>query len=378
MANQRNRVSDSKVKSDRPHTGDLNVVAEADTGSSGAMVMQRGVTQLLFHYLPGRTVDWENGLAIVMLTNPRLSSVWSDEQAAIVLDEINLLLDRWRKKAGRVDRRFPDPVSQRGSFAIGSPESIEAELLETALICQNCSYLHFVKLNKLAHPDPKALTCPHCEKGSLRQLGQVFVHGCGEFAAITEWMPATKKTEEGSIATSVRPLRCTTCGPKGKLAFSIRTERVKDMKLECRKCGTVVLERLTARCKTCLEELTAAGHASSEGEIVEAVSKEIETKGSVVARIAMRMARYNANSTYYPQTLSMLRLDRPAITKSHDRDVELLRRMLPMGRRPSEETGAASIVAQLASRLDQAEINNDTEEIKRIKEMIFRALRENE
>ncbi len=377
MANKRNRFTDSRGKANRPHTGDSNTIAEADTGPSGtaAMVMQRGVTQLLFHYLPGRTVDWENGLAIVMLTNPRLSSVWSDEQAAIVLDEINLLLDRWRKKGGRVDRRFPDPVSQRGSFAIGSPESIEAELLETALICQNCSHIHFVKLNKLARPDSKALTCPHCEKTSLRQLGQVFVHGCGEFAAITEWMPATKKTEEGVIAPSVRPLRCATCGSEGKLAFSVRTERVKDMKLECRKCGTVVLERLTARCKACLEELTAAGHASSEGEIVEAVSKEIETKGSVVARIAMRMARYNANATYYPQTLSMLRFDRPAITKHGDRDVEMLRRMLPMGRRPSEETGAASIVAQLASRLKQAELNNDHEEMKRIKEMILGALR---
>lgn len=158
----------------------------------------------------------------------------------------------------------------------------------------------------------------------------------------------------------------------------MRTERVKDMKLECRKCGTVVLERLTARCKACLEELAAEGHASNEGEIVEAVSNGIETKGSVVARIAMRMARYNANATYYPQTLSMLRLDRPAITRSGDRHVEVLRKMLPIGRRPSEGSGAASMVAQLASRLKQAELNNDLEEMKRLKQMILDALREAE
>ena len=29
--------------------------------------MQRGVSQLLFNYLPYRTVDWEDGLAIVQL-----------------------------------------------------------------------------------------------------------------------------------------------------------------------------------------------------------------------------------------------------------------------------------------------------------------------
>src|ERR1051326_8711163 len=151
---------------------------------------------------------------MVMLTRPRLAPpAWSDERASIVLDEINLLLDRWRKKGGSVDRRFPDPASQRGSFAIGSPEAIEAEVLETALICQTCSRLHFIKLRKIAQANSKALTCPDCARPTLRQLGQVFVHGCGECVPITEWMPATKKTEEGSIIHTVRPLRCHVCGP---------------------------------------------------------------------------------------------------------------------------------------------------------------------
>src|SRR5688572_8919905 len=66
-----------------------------------SLVMQRGVSQLLFHYLPGRTVDWENGLAIVMLTQPRLSSpVWLEDKAETVLNEISLLLKRWRSKGG--------------------------------------------------------------------------------------------------------------------------------------------------------------------------------------------------------------------------------------------------------------------------------------
>ena len=41
---------------------------ETTRSATGPLVMQRGVSQLLFHYLPARTVDWENGLAIVMLT----------------------------------------------------------------------------------------------------------------------------------------------------------------------------------------------------------------------------------------------------------------------------------------------------------------------
>jgi hypothetical protein len=373
MADLRKRVTRNTTKDfRRADSQGLSEYDRAESSPSGtaSMDMQRGVTQLLFHYLPGRMVDWENGLAIVMLTRPRLAPpAWSDERAAIVLDEINLLLDRWRKKGGSVDRRFPDPASQRGSFAIGSPEAIEAEVLETALICQTCSRLHFTKLSKIAHVNSKALACPDCGTPTLRQLGQVFVHGCGEYVPITEWMPATKKTEEGSITHTVRPLRCQVCGPEGRLAFSIRTERVKDMKLECRKCGTVVLERLTARCKSCLEELAAAESVHTQN-----ASDDIETTGSIVSRIAMRMARYNASATYYPQTLSMLRLDRPTLTRAGDEEVEILRRMLPVAKRPNEEPGAASAVAQLATRLQRAELADDREEMKRIRDLILKAL----
>lgn len=347
--------------------------SETTQSTTGPLVMQRGVSQLLFHYLPARTVDWENGLAIVMLTQPRLSSpVWSDERAAIVLDEINMLLERWRKKGGSVDRNFPNPVTQRGSFAIGTPEAIEAKVLETAFICQNCSRLHFLKLNRLANVDAKALVCPECGTRALRQLGQVFVHGCGEIVPITEWMPATKNTEGASLEPTVHPLRCRNCGTEGKLALSVRSERVKDMKLECRKCGTVVQERLTARCKKCLEELSTEGHrVTSE---TRAESDDTETTGSVVARIAMRMTRYNANATYYAQTLSMLRLDRPQIIRSVDPDVQLLRSMLPAVRRPTAERGAASTVAQLALKLKEAELNNDREAMERIRALILGAL----
>ena len=222
------------------------------TSSGAALVMQRGVSQLLFHYLPERTVDWENGLAIVTLTQPRLSSVWPEEKTGIVLDEIYLLLDRWRQKGGSVDSRFPNPKTQRGSFAIGTPESIEARVLETALICQNCSRLSFVKFSRLAKPDAKMPVCPDCGKHTVRQLGQVFVHGCGELVPIKDWMPATKVAEDGSLISTSHPLQCSKCKGEGRLTLTVRTERVKDMKLECRNCGTIVKERLTARCKRCL------------------------------------------------------------------------------------------------------------------------------
>src|SRR5688572_2670116 len=96
----RNQSAQKPVTSESPFSDD-------EQTSTKSLVMQRGVSQLLFHYLPGRTVDWENGLAIVVLTKPRLSSpVWSEDKAEIVLNEISSLLQRWRNRGGTVDTNF--------------------------------------------------------------------------------------------------------------------------------------------------------------------------------------------------------------------------------------------------------------------------------
>src|SRR5262245_58990956 len=95
---------------DRRDTIDSDATIERDVESrTGALFMQRGVSQMLFHYLPERTVDWENGLAIIKLTQAHLSSVWPDDKIATVLNEVVLQFDRWRKRGGSIDQNFPDP-----------------------------------------------------------------------------------------------------------------------------------------------------------------------------------------------------------------------------------------------------------------------------
>lgn len=344
---------------------------------TGALFMQRGVSQLLFHYLPERTVDWENGLAIVKLTQAHLSSVWSDDKIATVLDEVALLFDRWQKRGGSIDHNFPDPQTRRHGFAIGTPISIEARVLETAFICQHCSRLHFPKLRSLARNDGSKLVCFDCGKPALRQFGQMFVHGCGELVPVTEWMPAAPRQEDGSYKSTSYPLKCRICRDDGKLVLPERSGRVKDMKLICQKCGSVVQDRFTANCKRCLEQIikmqqqkvtyTETNASSETGDIS-------QTTGSVVSRVAMRMARYSASDTYYPQTLSMLRLDRPRITRSGDEEIDILRRMLPTTRRPEAEGGTGITIEVLARRLKEAEASNDRHEIERIRLLIMQAL----
>jgi len=118
---------------------------DSPEGQRDRLVMQRGVSQLLFNYLPSRTVDWEDGLAIVLLEGVRLSLAWHEEQSVIVLDEIADLFDRWKARGGTLDPQFPDPRNERGRFTIGLPQAIEASVLPTALVCSGCFRLSFPK-----------------------------------------------------------------------------------------------------------------------------------------------------------------------------------------------------------------------------------------
>src|SRR5215470_19188963 len=84
--------------------------------------MQRGVSQLLFNYLPYRTVDWEDGMAIVQLGSVRLSSIWEEERKGTLLKEIKESFDRWKIKGGTIDPAFPDLLHEPERYTIGAPE----------------------------------------------------------------------------------------------------------------------------------------------------------------------------------------------------------------------------------------------------------------
>jgi transposase-like protein len=336
------------------------------------LVMQRGVSQLLFNYLPGRTVDWEDGLAIVILGGVRLSSAWDDYRCVSVLDEIAQLFERWRTRGGTIDPNFPDPTTERARFTIGLPQAIEAAVLETALVCPSCSRLSFPRRRDIARLTRGEFHCPGCRRQGLRQIPYVFVHGCGELAAITEWLPATRRREDGTIEATNHPIRCPRCGTSGVLVMPLRTERVRDMRIVCQNCDTQVVERLTARCRRCLEGAMRRRQASPPNRAPEEGSTPDQTD-TIVTRIAMRVSRYSASDTYYPQTLSMLRLDRPTVTSTTDEEQTLLRRMLSPAQRPTTNQRSAEGLGALVRRLQVAEATGNREEAERIRALIAQA-----
>lgn len=329
--------------------------ASAQAPTEKAPQMIRGVSQLLFNYLPERTVDWEDGLAIVRLGGVHLSAVWAEDRSKVLLEEIAALLDRWRSQHGAVDPNFPDPHHSPGRFAIGAPKAIDAMLLDTAYVCQACHALTFPRRADLAHEERGPLRCRACGSTAVRQFGQVFVHGCGELIPVGSFIPFARNGTDGTLESAWRPLRCEYCGDNSVLEITAHSERVSEMKIVCRSCHAVVVERMTARCPRCT---TRVGQEQRAQEGV--------TVTSPVARIAMRLSRYSANDTYYPQTLTVLRLDRPALRMDDDVSLRELRSLLSPEDRAASNPSQADVISALSERLHEAEALGDTAERMRL------------
>jgi transposase-like protein len=318
--------------------------------------MQRSVSQLLYSYLPGKTVDWENGLAIVQLGSVLFASAWDPARAQLVLKEINAYFARWRYAGGMIHPSFPDPDKHADRFTVGEPVRISATFVETALHCLACNRLVFLRKRELLAAQKRGSSpfrCPSCGKTTLRQFPQIFVHGCGEFVPLQQWMPTLKKDGEALRKTSFS-LLCPRCGSQSVVEIPSRSERARDLNIRCQTCRTITVERLNPRCHTCFSNPPPLPAASKPDG-----APDKEQEGTIVTRVLMRVTSYRASEAYYPHTLTLLRLDRPQYTGYLDEDVEQLRQLLPAPVEDSSVNPTVTALDTLTARLKAAQASGD-------------------
>src|SRR5687767_4113471 len=243
------------------------------------MEMSRSVSQLLFSYLPDKTVNWEDGAGIVRLGTSRLEGAWPPSTASFVLDEVRDYLERWRQRGGEVDRGFP-AVSSSDRFTVGTPRGIAASLLDTAVYCRDC----YRFLPERPRPQGNRLLCPGCGRQTLRQVSYVFVHGCGHIEPISKTIPYESTQQPGTIFRA--RIRCGNCGDDGLLRVDDRADRLTALKIYCERCRQVVIDRLLARCPRCFPRFVREAQAGAN-------------PGQLAFRSAMRITRHSANNAYY-------------------------------------------------------------------------------
>lgn len=308
--------------------------------------MSRSVSQLLFSYLPYRTVNWEEGGGVVQLDTPRLDIAWPVSQTAFVLREIGDYLTRWRALGGLVDPRLP-AIERHAQFTVGTPRGISAHVLETAFYCREC----FRFLPRL-RTGANRFTCPDCRRRTLRQVSYVFVHGCGELTPIRDSVPMESQTDPGTIFWG--RIRCQNCGDQQVLRLDARSERLSALRIYCDRCSSEVLGRPLARCPRCFPRLF-----NPEGG------------GQLAFETAMRITRHSANNAYYPHLITILRLDRPQVLQASP-ELDWLQGLLPA----SERRGASGIsvtLQDLVLDLARAESVSDHSRAAELRLAIMRA-----
>ena len=309
-------------------------------------VMNRSVMQLLFTYLPGRTVDWENGAAIVVLDSPRLENIWPARDARLVLEEVSRYLARWRARGGRTDL-FPEPDVRGATFIVGTPLSINAKVLMTALRCYECSQLVFHRRQYMAfgRNGINRTRCPNCKRRTLRQFGLVFVHGCGRIEPLTQEI--SRVGRDGT--PKKRPVRCEKCRSTDHLMLKGKSDRASGLTVVCRQCQTEVIDRFVASCPDCARTFVRA----SAGGAFDASALRKQT--------LMRITRHSASEAYYAHTTTVLRLGRVPTIGEPDAEMQLLQRMLPADLRAQVQQDVTESLEDLLARVQRAQQTGDVE-----------------
>lgn len=339
--------------------------ADADESPREFLRFERSVSQLLFNYLPDKTVDWEDGAVIVQLGHVRLGSIWDADRSKLIIDAVDEYLVRWTRRGGKVRSPFP-PNGETGRFAVGEPFAISATFLHTALVCTHCSRFVFRKPQEMVRSvETRTLReCPDCHRQTLRQFPQVLVHGCGHLEPITMWLPSMDTTSEG-FAPGHIPIQCPECKDKGRLYLPARSERVRDMKVFCGTCGMNIPLRLTGRCPDCIKEISSEAHRQAPPA---SARPEEQKQATVVARVAMRQTRYSASDAYFPHSITLLRTDGPVIQEDVRSASKVLRGALPST--PSSIATTQQLLSALLDQMAKAAARGDLDLVDRLSRQV--------
>nr|BDD46346.1 hypothetical protein 1 [Pseudomonadaceae bacterium] len=177
--------------------------------------MTRGKNQILYNYLPERTIEFPKGAAIARITQI-LGTTPHDLNHDAVVRRIATEARAWREewRPALRDQVLNDP----NRFELIDPESARSELFPKVFWCQNraCG-----RVFDYSNSDrvPRA-TCTGCNDGQLVQMRFVKIHNCGHLEPLAA--PRCNNCSAGST----------------QMALDTRgSERMINFRWVCRDCG---------------------------------------------------------------------------------------------------------------------------------------------
>ena len=176
--------------------------------------MSRGKQQILYNYLPGRTIDFEG--AVIARINCIRGIQVRDVNVPMLLARIHEQASAWPEpfRPGLRDEVLRDPAR----FVVLDPRAVESELFPRIVWCDNLACGRVIELRLLLRQ--RRRICPRCQRGRLNQLRWVRVHRCGDLGALS-------------------PPQCRQCSSTTDMALDTRgSERISGFRWVCRGCNS--------------------------------------------------------------------------------------------------------------------------------------------
>jgi len=195
--------------------------------------MQRGITQVLFKYLPEATFRFDDRNIWCKVNEVTLRNAKPLNQVLKVA--VRSLLVHW----GALESQggtYPDPLLKPTKYICGEPLNVNFDLFPLVFKCKYCNRVYYYKDVKSLSKNPD-LMCSTCRRpSSLVQLPYIFIHECGHIDSIylPKHPPNPAKKEEHPIKIDDRrsfrnsQWVCGKCGPLGTNGLGFR---------RCKVCG---------------------------------------------------------------------------------------------------------------------------------------------
>jgi hypothetical protein len=228
-------------------------------------VMSRGLSQVLFNYLPERTFDYDRGACIAKVFELRMQEVKGIDVERLSAT-IQRYVERWGERVDDFD------VKRSHLLLFGRPLRVLFNLFPLTFQCGTCDRVKnfenedsFVKVGGIG-------ACAHCgPKARFEQIYHVLVHECGHMSGLL-------------------PRRCPRCHAVEHIALDLRgSQQARDFRWLCKACGVPSgpVQRPCPRC------LAATGEDDGSAERPAAM---------------MRVIPHRANNSYYPHSVTILNL----------------------------------------------------------------------
>lgn len=181
--------------------------------------MSRGLSQVLFNYLPEKTFDLTGGIRIGKVSQIKCKAVKDIRDKNKLFKVIQKYLDQWDEN---LRSGFSSSIE---SYVFEKPKLVNYDLYPLIFRCPKCKRVYDYKDYEVIEKNNPELECLYgeeCKGAKLKQIYQVAVHSCG---AITGLYP-------------LKPDACNCSDWKKHISFNERrSQKVADFRWICIKCG---------------------------------------------------------------------------------------------------------------------------------------------